>query len=465
MSSADQPNMDKSIFRAYSIRGIAGETLTAQDMVLIGQAAGTLLIDRGILLAAVGRDYRLSSQDLAMALIEGLLSTGMDLIDIGTCSTPMLNFATDAYHAGAGFMVTASHNPPAHNGVKVRTDHTLQGQELGDIYSAATRHTFRHGQGIQTQTAPLERYLAAICQRITIDHPLKVVVDAGNGAAGPVIPILLARLGCQVIPLYCEPDGRFPNRSPDPTAPGALDHLSKRTVAEQADAGMGYDGDGDRLVMVDDRGQQVLADRLLALLARDALATHPRGKVVYELSCSQAVRNVVTALGGTAIPCPVGYAFVHETLNKTGAILGGETSGHLFFADPDFRFDDAGLATAKFVALLSRQPRPFSSLLAELPSYYLSPQHRIHCPDDKKHAVIAWLDRDLVDLGLETDRLDGVRVSFSDGWGLLRASNTQPAITMRCEANTETRLAEIEALLLGAAQRALRSLGIRDQDG
>ena len=452
--------MNESIFRAYSIRGIAGKTLTVKDMDLIGRAAGTLLGEAGVSEAVVGRDHRTSSPELAAALREGLSSTGTNVIDIGTCPTPLLNFATDYYRAGVGLMVTASHNPPTYNGLKIRTDHTLQTNELCCIYQVVMKGVFRHGRGTVSHAEPLGAYLDAICQRVAVERPLRCVVDAGNGAAGPVVLCLLERLGCQAIPLYCEPDGRFPNRVPDPTAPGALDALSGRVVAEGADAGLGYDGDGDRLAMVDETGQRVFADRLLALLAREALAAHPAAKVVYGLSCTQAVAETVEALGGQAIPCPVGYAFVHQAIQETGAVLGGEAAGHLFFSEPGFRFDDAMLATARMLALLSRTGEPLSALLAELPQYTVSPQYRFHCPDEVKGDVVAHVRQQFVAQGYEVECMDGAKVRFADGWGLFRSSKTQPAVTLRCEARTSAGLEETERTMLDAAREALNSAGV-----
>jgi phosphomannomutase/phosphoglucomutase len=452
--------MDQSIFRAYSIRGIFDKTLTPKDMYLIGQAAGTMLGHAGITHAVVGRDYRLSSAELSVVLVKGLVSTGMHLTDIGTCPTPLLNFATDHYRAGAGLMVTASHNPPQYNGLKIRTDHTLCDDELQTLYQIAQEKKFRRGDGTVSHAGPLGDHLDAICRRTTVDRSLRLVVDAGNGAAGPVVPLLLERLGCQAIPLHCIPDGRFPGRVPDPTASGALDGLSARVVAEGADAGLAYDGDGDRLAMVDDRGLPVYADRLLILLAQRALPAHPGARVVYELTCTQALPETVEALGGEAIACRVGYAFVHEAMRATGAILGGETAGHLFFGDPDFQFDDAMLATAKMVALLSRSTEPLSDLLAQLPQYQRSPQHRFHCPDAaKKHVVAAIQDR-FRKQGYKVNPLDGAKVHFDDGWALFRASNTQPAVTLHCEANSTERVTRIQDMMLRAIREVMCGLGI-----
>lgn len=455
--------MDKSIFRAYSIRGVYGETLTAGDMRRIGQAAGTALASQAIDRATVGRDYRHSSEELASVLQEGLLSTGMHLTDIGPCPTPLLNFGTDHYQSGAGFMVTASHNPPHYNGLKIRTDRTLQDDALLEIYQIAERGEFRQGRGSRALADPRPAYLEAIRRRMQVGAPKRFVVDAAHGAAGPLVPGLLESLGCKVIPLHCTPDGNFGNRTPDPTAAGALDVLSERVVAEGADGGFAYDGDGDRVAMVDETGQPVFADRLMILLAREALAAHPGAAVVYELSCTQALPETVRALGGRAISCPVGYAFVHEAMRASGAILGGESAGHVFFGDPEFSFDDATLATAKLATLLSRTNECLSRLLSELPQYVRGPSRRLHCPDDLKHAAIEQAASAFDAQGHPIERLDGVKVHLDDGWGLFRASNTQPAVTLHCEARNAARLAEIEALMLGIVQTTLAALGVEMQ--
>jgi phosphomannomutase/phosphoglucomutase len=456
--------MHKSIFRAYSIRGVYGETLTAEDMRQIGRAAGTVLGNEGIDRAVVGRDHRHSSLELAQALQEGLVSTGTHLADIGPCPTPMLNFATDHYGCGAGLMVTASHNPPQYNGLKIRTDQTLQGKALLELWEFAQQGVFRQGQGSQAQADPSVAYLEAIRRRANVGAPRRFVVDAAHGAAGPFVPRLLQALGCPVIPLHCTPDGAFGQRTPDPTAAGALDALAERVVAEGADGGFAYDGDGDRVAMVDETGQPAYADRLLILLAREALAAHPGATVVYELSCTQALPETVRALGGTALSCPVGYAFVHQAMRESGAILGGESAGHVFFGDPAFGFDDALLATARLVALLSRSDEPLSCLLAQLPQYVRAPSRRLHCPDQLKQAVIAQAGQAFETQGHELERLDGVKVHLDGGWGLFRASNTQPAVTLHCEARSVERLAEIEALLLDTVHAALARFGVEMQD-
>jgi phosphomannomutase/phosphoglucomutase len=260
--------------------------------------------------------------------------------------------------------------------------------------------------------------------------------------------------------LFCDPDGRFPNRTPDTKAEGALDAAIARLVAEGADAGLVYDGDADRLAMVDDRGQPVYADRLLALLARRVLPAHPGAAVVYELSCTGAVPDTVTAYGGRPVACPVGYAFVHEKMRATDAILGGESAGHLFFDEPGFRFDDAMLATAKIASLLAQSEEPLSALVGSLPRYVRGPERRFHCPDAVKAQVVDHLGRSFAARGHRIERLDGAQIHFDAGWSLFRQSNTQPAVTLHCEARTRAQLAEIERDMLEAVRAALASAGV-----
>ena len=458
--------MDRSIFRAYSIRGVVDETLTAGDMQRIGQAVGTTLggTDAAVV---VGHDHRIHSESLAAALTQGLLSTGTDVISIGACPTPLLNYATDHCGATAGLMVTASHNPPRYNGLKIRTDHTLRGDEILEIYERCLHGPIDRGEGTLSHRDPKSAYVDAILHRAQLARSLKVVVDAGNGAAGPIVPHLLAQMGCEVIELDCTPDGLFPNRVPDPTAPGALDHLAACVCQEQADIGLAYDGDGDRLAAVDETGQVVLGDRILALLALDLMAQSPGETVIYELACTQALPEAIQRAGGTAVACPVGYAFVHEKMRETGAALGGESAGHVFFRDDEFLFDDAVLAGARLLALLSKTAHTCSALLDKLPQYTPSDKYRFHCPEKHKGDVIAHVVRFFASQNLRIETLDGCKVYWTDGasgdaygWGLVRPSNTEPAIALRCEARTRAQLEVIEQEMRGALDSALSAHGI-----
>jgi len=438
--------VNPGIFREFSIRGIADQELTDETVTRIGRAIGTFFRQRGSTTLVVGRDGRNSSPRISRALIAALLQSGLHVTDIGVVPTPVHNFATDHYAADGGVMVTASHNPPEYNGLKIRTDDTLHGEPLQSLYHLAARGEFVTGTGQLSQADPLPLYLERVKAHARLSPerqpPLKVVVDGGNGTNGPVVPQLLRDLGCQVVELYCDLDGNFPNRDPDPTAPNATADLSELVRTEGADLGLAYDGDGDRLALVDEQGNPVLGDQILMILARDRLKRGP-ARVVYEILCTQALADDVTAHGGEPVMTPSGYAFVHQAMRDTGAALGGELSGHLFFNEPGFRFDDAILGTIKLINVVAQSRRPLSALVAELPAYHSSPELRLPCPDEVKAKVVAQV-RTHFEGRHRVDTLDGARIHFGDGWALVRRSNTQPVISMRFEALSAGRLKAIQ---------------------
>jgi len=449
------------IFREFSIRGIADQDLTDDVAIIIGQAIGTFFRQRDGKSLVIGRDVRNSSPRISRSLITGLLQTGIHVTDVGMVPTPVLNFATDLYAADGGVMVTASHNPPEYNGLKIRTDRTLHGDELQEIYRLALQslqeakapreteapldpHTVSPGERVK-QANPLPVYLERIKTHAHISpkETLRVVVDGGNGTNGLIVSQLLRELGCEVSELFCEPDGEFPNRIPDPTAAGATDDLAASVRGEGAQLGLAYDGDGDRLVLVDERGSTVLGDQIMMILARDLLRRGP-AKIVYEILCTQALADDVMAHGGEPVMTPSGYAFVHQAMSDTGAALGGELSGHLFFNHPDFRFDDAILGTIKLLNVVSHSQQHLSKLVDDLPAYHSSPELRVPCPDEAKASVVEHV-RAQYEGDFQVDALDGARVNFGDGWALVRPSNTQPVISMRFEALSAERLEAIQS--------------------
>lgn len=440
------------IFREFSIRGIADRELTDDAVAAIGQAIGIFFRRREGRTLVVGRDVRNSSPRISRSLLAGLLEFGCDVIDVGVVPTPLFNFATDLYAADGGVMVTASHNPSEYNGFKIRADRTLRGDELQEIYRIAAEEHPRvstsssANQGRLTQLDPLPTYLERLKTHARFQGSPKIVVDGGNGTNGLVVSNLLRDLGCQVAQLYCEPDGDFANRDPDPSAPDALADLAERVRAEGADLGLAYDGDGDRLALVDGQGQQVLGDQALMLLARDVLR-RDTAKIVYDILCTQAVADDVTAHGGEPIMSPNGYAFVHQAMRDTGAALGGEFSGHLFFNQPDFGFDDSILASIRLLNIISRSQLPLSALVAELPAYHSSPQIRLPCPDGIKAQVVEQV-KNHYQASYPVEEIDGARIDFGDGWALVRASNTQPALSLRFEATSQQRLEQLKAEVL-----------------
>ncbi len=463
-------NINPNIFREFSIRGLAEQDLTDEVVIAIGQATAAFFQEQGATSLVVGRDARLSSPRISAALIEGLGCSNLKIIDLGLVPTPVHNFATDYYKADGGVMITASHNPAEHNGLKIRNrDRSLEAAEIQQIYHLATQAT---AAAERSQVEPADilpiyvEHLKAKAQQTfeifaeRTSKVLKIVVDGGSGTNGLLIAGLLRDLGCQVVELYCQPDGRFPHRSPDPTAAGALDDLSARVRAEGANLGLAYDGDGDRLALVDEHGNRVLGDQIMMLLARDILQSGP-AKIVYEILCTQALADDVTAHGGKPIMVPSGYAFVHEAMQRHGAALGGELSGHLFCYEPDFRFDDAMLATIKLLNGLARSGQPLSALVAALPAYHSSPEIRLPCPDNAKGQVVAQV-KAAFEQDYHVDALDGARIYFEDGWALVRQSNTQPVISMRFEARTAKALAAIQSRMQPLVEAKIKEVGSKE---
>lgn len=463
--------INPNIFREFSIRGIADSDLTDDAVVAIGQATGAFFKQEGSEKIVVGRDVRLSSPRVSRGLIEGLLQAGLYVMDVGQVPTPAHNFATDFYGAGGGVMVTASHNPPEHNGLKLRNrDRTLYAHEIQEIYRLATSQPDESaavGKVEQADILPvyLERLRAQAQQTCEVfakrtSQVLKIVVDGGNGTNGLIVAGLLRELGCQVSELYCEPDGRFPHRSPDPTASGALADLSARVLAEGADLGLAYDGDGDRVVLVDDRGVIYFGDIILMLLARQAAQQGPF-KVVHDVSTTKALADDIAAYGGQSYPAPVGYAFVHDKMREVGATLGGETAGHIFCLDGEFRFDDALLASVKLLNYISASNQSVSSLIDDLPRYYTSPNYRIFCPDHLKAQVIQSLIERLQTTH-SVDTMDGAKIMFDQGWALIRPSNTQPALTFRAEGESAAEMERIKTELSLLLKNELTKLGVEN---
>jgi phosphomannomutase/phosphoglucomutase len=441
-------NLNPRIFREFSIRGIADQDLADDVVTALGWAIGATFTQRGSASLVVGRDARLSSPRLGQSLIAGLVQAGIHVTDVGIVPTPVHNFATDFFQADGGVMITASHNPAGYNGFKIRADRTLQGDDLQAIYRLAAAYVPYEtvGAGHVRLAEALPAYLDCIKSYADVWRPLKVVVDAGNGTNGPIVPTLLRGLGCEVIELYCGPDGSFPNRDPDPIMPGALTALSALVRSTGADLGLAYDGDGDRLALVDEQGGPVLGDQILMLLARDALRCAP-AKIVYEVLCSQALADDVRAHGGQPVMVACGYVFVHQAMRDQRAALGGEFSGHLFFDDPNFRFDDSILATIKLLNVVARRRHPLSALIAELPAYHSSPSIRLACPDEIKGRVVEQARRHYR-ANYPVDELDGARIDFGDGWALVRASNTQPALSLRFEARSAARLEQLQTQVM-----------------
>lgn len=434
----------RAVFKEYDIRGVADADLTTGAIETIGRAFGTYIQRRtGRDKVVVGRDVRVSSERFFNAVTKGLLSTGCHVLDTGVVPTPALSFAQETTLADGAVMVTASHNPAEFNGLKLQVGpYPLAGEGLQHVERLIAKNQYQTGKGSMDKMDVLPRYAQAIKQRIRLKRKLKVVVDGGNGAAGLLGSRLIEDLGCEVIPLYCEPDGRFPNHEPDPLVEDNVSDLRATVVRESADIGIGFDGDGDRLGVVDEYGDMVLPDKYVALLARKYLADGP-AKVVMDVRCSQALIDDIAGRGGVPLMTRCGNAYILQMMREQNAALGVELSGHVFFNDPPLNFDDALFAAGKLVEYLAETGRPLSELVRELPQYFTSPEMRIPCPDTDKFGIVEAIKESFLQTHEVID-IDGARVKFDGGWALVRASNTQPVLSVRMEGRTEGDLRRIE---------------------
>lgn len=435
--------IEKSIFREYDIRGIVGRDLTPEMVELLGKSLGTYVKTKQIILA---RDNRTSSKPFRDAMIKGLTSTGADVVDIGLAPVPVMYFALRRLKIPSGVMITGSHNPKEFNGFKIATNnHCIYGKEIQKIRKLIENGKFRQGSGSVKEVGVLKDYEKWIKQHIKLARKMKVVVDCGNGTASVVAPQLLRELGCEVVELFCESDGTFPNHHPDPTLPELYKELAERVRKEKADIGIAYDGDGDRLGVIDEKGEMIFGDQMMILFSREVLEKHPGAKICIEVKCSQGLVEDVKAHGGVPIMSPTGHSLIEALMEKENALVTGEMSGHLFFTDEYFGYDDAIYASARLLRLLSKTEKTIRQMLDTAPKYFSTPEMRVYCPDNIKFEIVKELVK-LFKSRYEVIDIDGARVVFEDGWGLVRASNTQPALVLRFEAKTPERLKEIENL-------------------
>ncbi len=442
----------KGAFREYDVRGIYGREITEELARRLGRAYAAML-GASPLPVVVGRDVRPSGEALAEALIEGLTESGLDVADIGVVPTPLAYFGVFTLPAAGCVMVTASHNPSEYNGFKMMMGReSLHGEAIRRLAAlveeGAAPAAARRGDVRAVDLVPRYRdFVVRDCAFGEGARRLKVVIDAGNGPAGVVAAPIYRALGCEVVELHCEPDGTFPNHHPDPVVDANLADLIARVREEKADLGIAFDGDGDRIGVVDEQGDIVRGDMLLVILGRTLLAEHPGATIISEVKCSERMYADLRARGGRVIMWKTGHSPIKAKMKETGALLAGEMSGHVFFADRYFGFDDAIYAGARLLQVLARDGRPLSALAADLPPAVATPEIRVECPDAEKFAVVEEAKRHFAQSGGEVTDIDGVRVRFADGaWGLLRASNTQPALVLRFEAPDEARLAEVRRL-------------------
>lgn len=439
--------MPDTIFRAYDIRGIASHQLTEDIVYHIGLAIGSEALDRGQQEIIVARDGRASSEDIVAALTRGLQDSGRDVVDIGLTPTPLMYFATHQLGVQSGVMVTGSHNSAEYNGMKIVIGgKTLSGRAIEALRQRIRERRFSKGKGGYRSERINERYIDYIINDVAIAQPLKIVIDAGNGATGIIAPQLFEQLGCEVVPLYCDINPRFPHHDPDPTIAKNLRDLVQLVRESSADLGIAFDGDGDRVAVVTASGEIIPADRLLMVLAQDVVARNPGADILFDVKCTRNLNNVISSYGGRPIMWKSGHSYMKEKMAETGALLGGEFSGHIFFNERWFGFDDGMYAAARLIEILSTTDPNLDSHLTALPSSISTPEFKIETTDQAKFAVMERLAANGKFGDGKITTLDGIRVDFPDGWGLVRASNTTPALTLRFEADSEAALARIQTL-------------------
>jgi len=441
--------LNPQIYREYDIRGIADTDFDVDFASALGRAYGSKLLDAGISRAVVGRDCRLTSPAYHRAMKEGLRATGVDVVDVGMCATPLLYFAVHHLDLEAGIQITGSHNPPDHNGFKIVIGKTtIHGDDIQDLRRRIEAGEFREGAGSEESYPIVPAYQGFLSEHFgRCAEGVKVIVDSGNGTAGPVAPGVYRDMGCEVIDLYSEPDGRFPNHHPDPTVEENVAELIAKVRETGADLGIAFDGDADRIGIVDETGRIIWGDEMLVVFARDILARKPGATVVSEVKCSQRLYDDIEGKGGVAVMWKAGHSLLKAKMRETGAVLGGEMSGHLFFADRYFGFDDAIYAGARMIEILARGGRRVAEILSDLPHAVYTPEIRVDCPDDRKFEIAAAAQKRFRELGYKTVDVDGVRVLFEKGWGLVRASNTQPILVLRFEAADEESLTQYRTLV------------------
>jgi phosphomannomutase / phosphoglucomutase len=426
-----------TIFREYDIRGVADTELLSPDIVDLGRGLGTLLQRKSGRSITLGRDCRLSSPRLRDALLEGLVDSGCEVTDIGVVPTPLLYFSAVHLEADGGVMITGSHNPSEFNGFKtVCGTGTLHGETIQEVRRIIEKRDFLHGHGSHDDMDVIPAYLDQVAPQFEFSRRIKVVLDGGNGTAGPVVHRLFERLNCEVTELFFPMDGHFPNHHPDPTVPANLKHLQDAVRAQKAELGIAFDGDSDRIGAVDENGEVIYGDMLLLVFGREILTRKPGATFIGEVKCSQLLYDELKRLGGNPVMYKTGHSLIKAKMKEEHAELAGEMSGHMFFADRYFGYDDAIYAACRLIEIVARSGKPLSAQFAGLPKLVSTPEIRVDCPDEVKFQVVQHVAASFKKTHRVID-IDGVRVLFEHGWGLLRASNTQPVLVMRFEAENE----------------------------
>ncbi len=442
--------MNKEIFREYDIRGEVEKDLTDDVVKNIGRAVAAYMSDRGKKKASVGRDGRLSSERFKNLVVEGMVEGGLDVLDLGLVPTPLFYFSLFKLGAEGGVMVTGSHNPPEFNGFKVACGKsTLYGDEIQDIRRIVEERRFVYGQGsFEEYRHVVEDYYNFLRGNIKLNSSFNVVIDAGNGVAGTVALPIMREMGQEVTPLFCDVDGRFPNHFPDPTVEKNLVDLRNKVLEKNAHVGIGYDGDGDRIGVIDNKGNIIWGDYLMIIFARSIFKERKGAHFVSEVKCSKNLFEDIEKHGGIPVMWKAGHSLIKQKMKEVNAVLGGEMSGHMFFADRFFGYDDAIYASLRLLEIIERDGRPVSEFLGDIPKLHSTPEIRLACPEAVKFEVVKQLTEYYRNKFKIID-IDGVRVVFDDGWGLVRASNTQPILVLRFEAETEQALNRIEHMIMG----------------
>ncbi len=455
--------MNQAIFREYDIRGIADTDLTDEVANAIGKAYGTYVKRKEAKSVSVGCDVRLTSPRLKAAVIEGIQTTGVNIVDVGTVPTPVLYFSVFHYNTDGGMMITGSHNPIEYNGFKMNMKSgSVFGQEIQVLKHIIQTNDFENGDSNIRSENAVPAYVSMLNEKFNFSKKLKMIMDPGNGTAGPLASSFFINKGMDVDCIFCEPDGNFPNHLPDPTVLKYTKALRAKVVENGADIGIGYDGDSDRLGVIDNLGRPIFADRLIAIMARDLLSRHPGEKIILDVKCSQSLVDEIKKYGGTPLMWKTGHAILKSKMKEENSLLAGEMSGHIFFGENYYGFDDAIYASALMIRILCESDKTIAEIVDEIPAFYSTPEVRVECSDEEKFKIVD----DLVHYfksRYEVIDVDGVRALFGDGWGLVRASNTQPALVLRMEAKTEERLKEIIEIFLNKLKE-FPSVKVNEED-
>ena len=452
--------LSRAIFREYDIRGVAGKDLTEEVATAVAGAYAVFLREKGVEGAlAVGRDNRPSGEGLHRALVGALLASGVDVVDIGIVPTPLAYWSQHNLNVVGGIQITGSHNPPEYNGFKLGLETTsIYGADIQHLYDLAVAGDFPRAKGSLRKEQIIDRYVEDIATRVgKLSRDIKVILDCGNGAGALVAPQLFPKLGINPRCLFCDSDGTFPNHHPDPTIPKNLEALIAAVTKDRAEIGIAFDGDADRIGVIDDSGEIIWGDYLLIVYARDALARTGKGQsIVFDVKASQALPETVEKAGGVPVMWKTGHSLIEEKMHETRAPVGGEMSGHMFFSEGFYGFDDALYGAARLLHIIADSGKTIRQLLADVPRFVSTPEIRVDCPDDKKFGIVEEAKK-YFGSRYKVITVDGVRVLFGDGWGLIRASNTQPALAMRFEARTKKQLERIQSEM----QDWLRAKGVQ----